>query len=770
MSRAKRALGPLGLAGLLLFLHACDGSFLDPSLEIPVDGEFSLAPSGISLEVGETVTIVASLVRPNSQPINPRALKWESTSPVAASVDRDGVVRALAPGRTLVIASSGQLADTTDVMVVPAGADKSGITLTPSELALDWLGATTHLTANVYDEDGTLVANPEVRWTTVDPEVVQVDDMGKVTAHAVGAALIVATAVCCDQADTAHAQVRQVVASVAMAPQSVSLAVGETRLLSAEALDEGGSSVEDAPIQWSSSNTSVATVSSGGLVTARGGGSATITAKSGDASGSSSVTVEGGNTSGPPADGGIAELPRVWVNTDWVEPTGQTINVPAGGDLQAAINSARRGDVIVLQAGATFTGDFTLPAKSGSGWITIRSSGALPAPGTRVRPSDAGRMAKLVSTRTDRRVLTAESGASHYRIVGLEITFDNSVTRANAVVDFRNGSSHIILDRSYVHGHSGLDLQRCVILHAEHGAVIDSWLSQCHFKGQDSQAIIAWNTNGPLKIVNNHLEGAGENVMFGGATPSENTLPADIEIRRNHFYKPPSWRLSDGSSLWTVKNLFEIKFASRVLLEGNVFDGNWPDGQDGHAFNIKLSARGSGNRVEDITIRYNILRNSYHGIKYGSAPNRSTIEHNVIYNIERRLFTLLSSQDLHLRYNTARHGHNIITSDGEKHSGFVAVGNIWGSDGGYGVKGGGAEGTSTLNSDFPGWVYEHNGHIGRREDRYPGGNYFVDDEAAARFMDVANGDLRLRSDSPFGAIGADVEGVLELTAGVAIQP
>ena len=69
--------------------------------------------------------------------------------------------------------------------------------------------------------------------------------------------------------------------------------------------------------------------------------------------------------------------------------TGKTIRVVAGGDFQAAINSADPGDEIVLQAGATYTGSFLLPAKNRrKGWITIRTSdmAGLPKEGMRVSP------------------------------------------------------------------------------------------------------------------------------------------------------------------------------------------------------------------------------------------------------------------------------------------------------------------------------------------------------------------------------------------------
>src|SRR5437867_5260176 len=87
----------------------------------------------------------------------------------------------------------------------------------------------------------------------------------------------------------------------------------------------------------------------------------------------------------------VPELPRVYLNTTYALPTGPTITVPAGGDFQAALNSAQPNSVIVLTAGATYTGNFTLPNKSGSGWTYILSSplGSLPPPRTRLAPPQA---------------------------------------------------------------------------------------------------------------------------------------------------------------------------------------------------------------------------------------------------------------------------------------------------------------------------------------------------------------------------------------------
>ena len=92
-------------------------------------------------------------------------------------------------------------------------------------------------------------------------------------------------------------------------------------------------------------------------------------------------------------------LPKIFDAT-YAAPTGHTISVNQGGDLQAALDQAQLGDTIVLQAGAHFVGPYTLPNKAGSGgWIYVQSGNypKLPAPGTRVKPGDAANMPVLIA-------------------------------------------------------------------------------------------------------------------------------------------------------------------------------------------------------------------------------------------------------------------------------------------------------------------------------------------------------------------------------------
>jgi len=172
----------------------------------------------------------------------------------------------------------------------------------------------------------------------------------------------------------------------------------------------------------------------------------------------------------------VPELPRVYIDTTYAPPAGNTITVNAGGNLQNAINSAQPGDTIVLQAGATFTGPFTLPNKGAStAWIYIRSSniGALPAPGNRVSPADAPKMPAIIGTGSPVIAVQTAAGAHHYRFVGIEFkpapgAYTTGLIRLGSGYE-TNASQfphNIVIDRCYIHGDATLGGRRGIALNS----------------------------------------------------------------------------------------------------------------------------------------------------------------------------------------------------------------------------------------------------------------------------------------------------------------
>lgn len=81
-------------------------------------------------------------------------------------------------------------------------------------------------------------------------------------------------------------------ANVVVTPKTVTLtAIGQSVQLDAQVQDEAGAASSGQAVVWASRNPSVASVSSGGLVTALGNGMADITATVGQKQGKSTVTV-----------------------------------------------------------------------------------------------------------------------------------------------------------------------------------------------------------------------------------------------------------------------------------------------------------------------------------------------------------------------------------------------------------------------------------------------------------------------------------------------
>lgn len=483
------------------------------------------------------------------------------------------------------------------------------------------------------------------------------------------------------------------------------------------------------------------------------------------------------------------ELPRVLLDTNYVPPTGRTITVNAGGDLQAALKAARPGDVISLQAGATFIGNFTLPVKSGQGWITIRTSTAdakLPAPGVRIGTQHASLLAKIITPNADG-ALTTAPGAHHYRLIGLEIGIKTGVALNYGIVRLGEGSraqnslslvpQDLIVDRCYIHGNPTGDVSRGIALNSGRTAVIDSYISEIHGAGFDTQAICGWNGPGPFKIVNNYLEGAGENFMLGGADAAITGLnPSDIEFRRNHVHKPLRWKQNDPAYAGvrcSVKNLLELKNAQRVLIDGNVFENNWVDAQNGFA--ILFTPRNDEGTapwtiVQDVTFTNNIVRHSAGGInlfgKDDIHPSQQTkrvkISNNLFDDIggsqwgrNGAFFQVADTPDVLVDHNTVMHSGNVITAYGGPSINFFFTNNILRHNE-YGVIGDGiGSGNPALKQYFPAAIFSKNVLVGGQKGSYPVGNFFPGTLGEVGYVEHTKSNFRLASTSQYKNAGSD---------------
>jgi hypothetical protein len=694
-----------------------------------------------------------------------------------------------------------------------AGASGLVITIAPSQIEV---GAQSVFYASVLDGAGGTLSGSSVVWSVADPTIASpdVDPSGHSAATGKKAGTTVVTASCGSFVATGSITVAggsgggdtptAGATSVQVTLSAGELNPGQSTQAVAQLKDAAGKNVAPPDTVWSSSNNTVANVNGHGFVTAVAVGAATISATSNAVSGSANLSVTAGNTPTSPTpptnvDPGStvvavpAELPRATVDARYVEPTGRSISVPAGGDLQAAVNSADRGDVILLDPGATYFGPVILPPKAGSGWITIRTAGSLPPEGQRVTPDYASQLPKIVGGGANAAVVKTSVGASGYRIVGVEITAGSSIVNLTAIVELGDGglfqktigdvATDLVLDRVYVHGQSSTNLQRCVALNSARTAIVNSWISDCHGSGLDSQAIAGWNGPGPYLIENNQLEGSGENIMFGGADAVIYGLtPSDITIRRNHIRKPPEWK-----GVWLVKNLFELKHAKRLLIEGNVFENNWADGQSGVAIVLKSTNQGGTNpwaQTADVTFRYNIVRNSPQAVAIAAAPDvytaamiavpaaRLKLEQNLFENIgtyngstNGNMIVLMNNlSDVTIVHNTMNFNYSdglLLTLEAWGTARNIVVNDNVATQGRYYqiFHTGARVGTESMNT-FAGssWAFNRNVVVGINQEYvsyHPQSSFYPLSMAPTGFSTAANGDYRLSPSSPYKGRATD---------------
>ena len=470
----------------------------------------------------------------------------------------------------------------------------------------------------------------------------------------------------------------------------------------------------------------------------------------------------------------------------------RTLTLKSGDDLQRAVEEARPGDTLVLQAGAVFVGPVTLPKKAGAEFIEIRTSALdrLPRGGARVSPSDAASMPKIVSPGRGEPALRTAAGAHHYRFVGVEFSTKDESALAYELIKLGADDPtqdsldkvphHLVLDRCYVHAFPAQSLKRGVALQSAETSVINSYVAGFKVVGQEAQGIAGWNGPGPFHIVNNYVEAAGENLMFGGAGPTlPNLVPTDIEIRRNHFAKDPAWFPKGrdfAGTHWAVKNLFELKNARRVTVDGNLFEYNWTDAQAGYSilFTPRPSDSGPAAVVEDVRFTNNVVRHvaaavfiqgqdNVSGSPEAKLVRRVLVANNLFDDVNGQrwngdgafLKIGRSADEVTVDHNTVVHTGNITKAWGEPNRGLVFTNNLLAHNE-YGVMGDGqSPGLRTIETYFPGAVFRANVIAGAEARLYPPGNFFPPAPESVRFADAAAGNYRLLTASPFRGRATD---------------
>src|SRR6184192_478090 len=402
----------------------------------------SVTPATATIGVGQTAQYAAITRDAFGNPLGGRTVTWSSSNPAVATVNGAGQATGVAVGAATLTATSEGKSGTAAITVttvpvasvsasgfvtgVAAGSvtitatseGQSGtatitvstvpvasVTVSPSTASVP-VGQTVQLTATPKDASGNPLSGRPVSWGSSNTAVATVSGSGVVTGVTAGAATITATSE--GQSGTATITVSTVpVASVTVSPSTASVPVGQTVQLTATSKDASGNPLSGRPVSWGSSNTAVATVSAGGLVTGVTAGAATITATSEGQSGTATVTVSTvpvASVTVSPSTASVQVGQTVQLTATPKDASGNPLSgrTVSWGSSNTAVATVTASGLVTGKAAGTATITATSEGKSGPSTITVTP---VPVASVTITPATAtiqtGQTVQLTATPKD---------------------------------------------------------------------------------------------------------------------------------------------------------------------------------------------------------------------------------------------------------------------------------------------------------------------------------------------------------------------------------
>ena len=281
--RALRSAGAFALASIATFTACKEAA--DPVKAASISGMNSVD----SVRLGKTFTFVVETRDENGNRVTGRRIAWSSLNPTIAAVDANGVVTGVALGNTTITARVDGVTAETQMVVQPS---VTTVLLLPPTNTLA-VGNSRTLTVALTDKDGQSVAGRSVVFSSSNQAIATVNAAGVVTGVSLGTVIISGVAQLDQVTGTASVTVVQVpVANIAITPAGAQTVFqGLTIQLSATTRDMNGAILTGRPVNWTTSNPAIATVSANGLISGVALGSAQITAESEGVITSMQVTV-----------------------------------------------------------------------------------------------------------------------------------------------------------------------------------------------------------------------------------------------------------------------------------------------------------------------------------------------------------------------------------------------------------------------------------------------------------------------------------------------
>ena len=313
-----------------------------------------VSPATATVVVGNTTTLTATPRDIDGQPLYLRTVAWTSSNSARATVNSAGVVTAVSAGTVTITATIEGKSGASTITVAPVPV--ASVVVTPATPNVN-VGQTVQLTATPYSSDGQALTGRTVTWTTNAATVATVSSSGLVTGVSAGNAVI--TAAVEGKTGTANVTVQVQISTITISPSSATVNVAWTTTLTATARNSNGQAISGVQFTWSSSNTSVATVSSAGVVTGVAPGNATISASAGGKTGTAAITVQ------------LAPVDRIVVT-----PANPTVNIGQTVQLTATLYD-QRNNVLTGRTVTWSSADVSKATVSNNGLVTALKKGTV---------------------------------------------------------------------------------------------------------------------------------------------------------------------------------------------------------------------------------------------------------------------------------------------------------------------------------------------------------------------------------------------------------
>jgi hypothetical protein len=276
-------------------LHAATGStVLTVAVTAPVLQSISIAPANPLLAVGQNQQFTATgRYSDGSNRDLTGMVSWSSSQPSIVGISSTGFANGVSLGSSTITASLGTISATTLASVNSVALVSIAVTPTTPAIAL---GTDQQLVATgTYADGSTLDLTKSATWSSSAPSIAAVTPAGQANGTSTGRAVISATVAGISGSSTLTITSATLV-SVEITPAIPTLPQKMPEQFTATGnFSDGSTQNITSSVQWTSSNSSVASISntagSQGMAVSGAAGSSTISAASGSISGSTTLTV-----------------------------------------------------------------------------------------------------------------------------------------------------------------------------------------------------------------------------------------------------------------------------------------------------------------------------------------------------------------------------------------------------------------------------------------------------------------------------------------------